>query len=182
MRLTICVVVACALFGSGDEVFARQSASEALAKEVRDVMQRLKLDSLAARELDSQERFVAALYVPPQLLVVSARYAAPALLNERLLNGDYRNIYLQLQGAGEQKDKLFVQDLGADGLHAVPDKDRPFDIIYESMTTRTAFDGQWQAQHSTESRYREKFAATDRRYARLLEALLARAKAATRQE
>ena len=65
---------------------ARQDTNrtQALAKELTDLMQQQKLDALAAR-LD-EDRFAAVLFIPGvQLLVVSARYAAPVLLNERIL-------------------------------------------------------------------------------------------------
>jgi hypothetical protein len=177
MRSTIGVGVACVSLLLGSEARAQPSTSEPLAKDVSMLMQQRKLDNLAAREIDSTDRFVAALYFPTQLLVVSARYATPSLLNEQLLNRDYRNIYLQLQGAGDPKDKLFVHDVGADGLHATPSEDRPLDIIYESVTTRLVFDGDWAKQGLSEQKYRERVAAADRRYARLLEALLTQAKA-----
>lgn len=172
-------VVCVSLFLCGQARPAQQSRSEPLAKDVGLAMQQRKLDSIAGAELDQPGRFVAALYFPRQLLVVSAGYAVPSLLRERLLKGDYREIYLQLQGAGQHKDKFFVQDLGADGLHPAPATDRPFDIIYESVTTRTVFDGNWTKQGLSEEQYRERFAAADHRYARLLEALLAQAKTDT---
>jgi hypothetical protein len=155
------------------------SQSEHLAKRLGALMQSQKLDALLASETGAGDRFVAALFFPGQMLVVSARYAQPVLLRERLLNREYRDIYLQLQGAGEAKDKLFVQDLGVDGLHLLRAPQRPVDVIYQAATVRTLLDGEWAKQGISEQEYRQRFQAVDGRYAVLLRALLKEAKAPT---
>ena len=64
---------------------AQQSASMPLAKELGTLLDQKKLDSVAARMPGDGNRFVAALYYPnSQLLVVSASYSVPALLQEQI--------------------------------------------------------------------------------------------------
>jgi hypothetical protein len=152
------------------------SQSEAAAREIAQLMKQHKLECLAAVEPDAADRFVAALYFPNQLLVVSARYASPALLRERVLTRDYRGVYEQLQGAGDAQGKLFVHDLGVDGLHLRPTPERPLDMVYQSVNMRTAFDGDWSKQGLSEQQYRERFRVIDQQYARLLQALVAQGK------
>jgi hypothetical protein len=146
------------------------SKSAELATRLVELMAQRKLESVAAREHQSPDRFVAALHFPGQLLVVSAKYAAPTLLRERLLSHDYRDVYLQLQSAGEADDKFFVQDLGADGIRAAADSST-VDIVYEAVKTRTIFNGDWRNQGLSEQTYRRRFDAADQRYAHLLAAL-----------
>ena len=158
------------------------SQSENPAKRLGALMQGQKLDALAAGETGAADRFVAALFCPGQLLVVSARYAQPALLRERLFKRQYRDVYLQLQGAGDAKDKLFVPDLGVDGLHLHPSPQRPIDVVYQSVTVRTLLDGDWAKQGIREEEYRQRFQTVDGRYALLLRALLDEAKTTTSQD
>jgi len=47
---------------------------------------------------------------------VSGKYSAPALLNDKLGLKNYRNVYLDLFGASIPGTKVFVEDLGANGL------------------------------------------------------------------
>ena len=63
-------------------------------------------------------------------------------------------------------------DLGQPGLHARREPDRPFDIAYDSGTTRTAFDGDWKAQGLTQAAYQSTFEDIDARYAAALAALV----------
>ena len=48
-------------------------------------------------------------------------------------------IYLDLNGASIPSSKVFVEDLGADGLRAKRNENQPFDV-YESAGKRTDFD------------------------------------------
>jgi hypothetical protein len=79
---------------------AQETKSAALAKQLAAALAAAKLDSVAAKDPDQPDRYVAALYLPGrQLLAVSARYTAPALLNDKLAKKDYREIYIDLQSA-----------------------------------------------------------------------------------
>lgn len=158
--------------GSGT-AFAQTSKSAPLAQELAKLLEAAKLDSIAAQGSEP-DRFFAALYFPGQLLVVSAKYLVPALLVEKLQQKSYRDIYMDLQGASIPDTKLFVQDIGADGLKAkgdsVPDS-------YERGTTRRAFDGEWRKQKiASEAEYLKDYAAADGEYAEILTALIGKAK------
>jgi hypothetical protein len=107
-----------------------------------------------------------------QLLVVSARYAQPALLNERLYRADHEGAYVELNAASVRDGKLFVQDLGEPGLRPTRSEEGPFDIVYESGGKGTAFDGNWKGQGLSKEGYRSAFAAADEKYAHALDALL----------
>ena len=94
-------------------------------------------------------------------------------MNERLYKGDHQGAYVELNAAAERDGRLFVQDLGQPGLQATREGDAPFDIVYESMSKRTAFDGNWKAQKLSREDYQRAYDAADARYARALETLLA---------
>ncbi len=154
---------------------AQESQSAPLAKQLTDLLDAQKLDSIAAKDPTQSDVFVAALYFPGQLMVVSARYSVPVLLNEKIGKKDYREIYMDLNSASDPKTKIFVMDLGADGLHARRDENKPFDK-FEASGANRSFDGDWKGQKITEEDYLKAFADADARYARMLQALIAQAK------
>ncbi len=149
-------------------LFAQESQSAPLAKQLTALLDQQKLDSVAARE--SGDVFVAALYFPGQLMVVSARYSVPVLLNERLAKKDYKEIYMDLNSASDPKTKCLVIDLGAVGLSAKRD-DRALDS-FETAGKTWSFDGDWKAQKISETEYMKAFADADARYAKMLQALI----------
>ena len=151
---------------------AQETKSAALAKQLAAALDAAKLDSVAAKDPDQPDRYVAALYLPgSQLLVVSARYTAPALLNDKLAKKDYREIYIDLQSASIPETKVFIQDPGADGLKAKRAEGQAFDT-YEIGGKRTAFDGDWKSQKLAEEEYLKAFSAADEQYSRMLTALI----------
>ena len=150
---------------------AQEARSPALAKQLVAALDAAKLDSVAAKDPDQPDRYVAALYFPgSQLLVVSAKYAAPALLNERLAKKDYREIYIDLNSASIAETKVFIEDLGADGLKAKRVESQPFDAC-QGDGKRTAFDGDWKGQKLSEDEYPKAFSVADEQYSRMLTAL-----------
>ena len=173
------LVIVLLLTGCAAGLWARQpSASAAAAKELSTLLDQRKLDSFAVKMPDSTDQFVAALYFPQtQLLVVSARYAAPAQLNETILKHKYRDAYTTLSSAGERAGKLFVQDLDADGLPPAGKKEQQVDVIYEDVTRQTIFNGNWRGQKLSEAEYNARREAADQRYAGMLKALVAGLKA-----
>ena len=108
-----------------------------------------------------------------QLLVVSGKYSVPQLLTTRLANKEYRDVYLDLNGAATAK--IFIEDPGADGLKAKRESNQPFDQV-EMAGKRTMFDGDWKAQKLSEQDYMKAFSTADERYAQILTALLAQLK------
>jgi hypothetical protein len=148
------------------------SRSATLAKQLTAALTEQRLEAVAAQHPDEPDRFVAALFFPDaQLLVVSARYASPALLQARLSHKEYRDIYLDLQSSPIPNSSVFFQDMAADGLCA--GRDQTADLLYDGSATPAIFDGDWRNHDSSEKEYQQQFTAADERYSRLLEVLLA---------
>lgn len=155
---------------------AEDSKSAALAKELSAALEAAKLDSIAAKDPAKPDVFYGALYFPgAQLLVVSAQYSAPLAMNERLTKKDYREAYLDLSSASVPGSKVFIEDLGANGLVAKARENEPFDA-YEVAGKRTTFDGDWKKQQLSEEDYMKAFSAADEQYSQMLAALIAQAK------
>jgi hypothetical protein len=144
-----------------------------LAKRLTELLDARKLDSVAARDPNAPDLFVAALYFPgSQLLVVKARYAAPALLNEKILLGNYRDVYIDLNAASDPATKILVEDLLADGLRARRGDNEPFDSFSKGHGERYPFDGEWRKRRIQEEEYLKTFTGVEEQYARMLEALI----------
>src|SRR5687768_14753395 len=112
--------------------FAQEPKSAPLAKQLASALTAAKLDSVAAKDPVHQNMYIGALYIPGvQLLVVAAEYPAPTLLDPRLAKGEYRDVYIELNSAGVAASKIFVEDLGANGLFAKPADNNPRDM-YEA--------------------------------------------------
>ena len=154
---------------------AQDSKSAPLAKQLAAAMDAGKLDSIAAKGAGANDVFVAALYFPGQLLVVSGKYSVPQLLTERLGKKEYRDVYMDLNGAAAAGSKIFIQDPGADGLKAKRDENQAFDIV-EIGGKQTMFNSDWKAQKLSEQDYQKTFADADERYAQILTALLGQVK------
>ena len=153
---------------------AQASKSAAIAKELVQVMDQKKLDSIAAK-LPSDGHYAAALYFPNvQLLVISGQYPAPQLMEPRLAGRQYRDTYMELSGTVAPTSKIFVQDMGEPGL-----SQRKQDNMYDTWTQAgkiVMFDGDPDKQKMSDADYQKSFAAADEEYARILSALLAEAK------
>jgi hypothetical protein len=155
---------------------AQESKSAPLAKQLAAALDAAKLDCIAAKDPSAPDVFVAALYFPGvQLLIVSAKYSVPQLLNERLAKKEYRDTYLDLNGASVPASKVFLEDPGADGLKAKREENQAFDS-YEADGKRTMFDGDWKKQKLSEQDYMKAFADADVRYTQILTALIAQLK------
>ena len=155
---------------------AQESKSAPLAKQLAAALDAGKLDSIAAKDPAAPDVFFAALYFPGvQLLVVSGKYTVPQLLNERVTKKEYRDVYLDLNGASVAESKVFIEDPGADGLKAKRESNQPFDQA-EMTGKRTMFDGDWKKQKMSEQDYMKSFSSADDRYTQILTALLAQIK------
>jgi hypothetical protein len=155
---------------------AQESKSAPLAKQLAAALDAAKLDSIAAKDPSAPDIFFAALYFPGvQLLVVSGKYSVPQLLTERLVKKEYRDTYLDLNGASVPATKLFLEDPGADGVKAKREENQPFDS-YEAEGKRLMFDGDWKKQKLSEQDYMKAFSTADERYTQILTALIAQLK------
>jgi hypothetical protein len=172
--LTVCALLVCPALA-----FAQGTTkSAAAAKLLSDTLDRLKMDSIAAPDPADPNTFVAALYFQGgQLLVVSAKYAAPTLLTAKLEKKDYRDVYIDLNAASVAGSKIFIMDQACDGLVAKPGDSQPADT-WEKGPTTTNFDGDWKKAKMSEEEYLKAFTAADEQYARILTLLAEQAKKA----
>ena len=155
---------------------AQESKSAPLAKQLAEALDAAKLDSIAAADPTQPGTFVAALYFAnTQFLVVSAKYAVPQLLTERLTKKEFRDVYIDLNSASIPDSKIFIEDLAADGLKARRDENQPYDT-YELAGKRTTFDSDWKKQKLTEQDYMKAFSTADDKYVHILTALLSQLK------
>jgi hypothetical protein len=150
--------------------------SGALAKQLGAALQERGLEAVATRDPNESDRFVAALFYPnAQLLVISARFASPPLLDARLSQRQYRDVYLDLGSAPIPNTSVLVQDMSADGL--CDSRDKSADILYEGNVT-SMFDADWKSHNRSELEYLKRLGDADERYSRMLELLLAEVKRA----
>jgi hypothetical protein len=155
---------------------AQESKSAPLVKQLAAALDAGKLDSLAAKDPSNADVYVGVLYFPGvQILAVSAKYAVPTLLDARLSKREYRDVYLDLYSAGAAGTKVFITDLGVDGVRARTQDDAAPDG-YEVGGKTTSFDGDWDEQKMSEQEYQKAYAAADERYFQMLTALLAQLK------
>jgi hypothetical protein len=151
---------------------AQDVKSTDLVKQLTQLLDQKKIDAIAAADAQNPGSYHAALYFPgTQLLVVSAKYSAPALLTELLARKDYRAVYAELTSASVPGSKLFVNDVYANGLAPKTSGSQPPDS-FESGATQATFDGAWKKAKIAEADYVKSFADADAVYARLLQALI----------
>ena len=148
---------------------AQDSKSAAVAGQLTQLLDQMKLDAVAAKQ--GTDQFVAALYFQgSQLLVVTAKYSAPDRLNYLIGQKQYRDVYSDLSSASEQTTKVFVMDLGANGLKFKRENNEPFDTV-DSSGGSVAFNGE--RGKLSEDDYKKAFATNDEQYASMLQALIA---------
>ena len=151
--------------------FAQESKSALLATELSHLLDEMKLDSVAAKQTGDQ--YVGALYFPgSQLLVVSGKYSSPARMNDLLGKKAYKDVYLDLSSASEQQSRMFVMDLGANGLRFKREENQPFDTVDVAGKSQV-FDGDWGRAKISEAEYRKIYSSTDDQYSQMLQALIA---------
>lgn len=151
---------------------AQDSKSAPLAKELTQLLDQGKLTTVAAKDTQGEGQYIAAMYFPgSQLLVVGARYSVPVLLDAKLTEQKYMDVYIDLNSASVAGTKVFVSDLAADGLKARPANEEPFDT-YESGGQTTAFNHDLKALTLTEAEYEKRFTDADTRYAHMLTVLM----------
>jgi hypothetical protein len=156
---------------------AQESRSGALARELVSLLDAAKTDCAAARMPGSQDEFVAIMHFPgAQLLAISAKYSAPALLNERLIQRNFKEVYLDLNAATDPATRVVIEDLQSDGLKFKNDKDEPSDYYTKGTAPRFQFDGLWKKRKLQEDEYRKVYDEADGVYTRMLEAAIAELK------
>jgi hypothetical protein len=182
MKIILCRSCNCLLVGllvlvvGSATALAQESQSAPLAKELVQLLDQFKLDSVAAKEPSAPDQYTAALYFPgSQLLVIAAKYSVPVLFEERLDKKDYKEAYIELNSASVPDSKIFVMDAAADGLKAKRVENQAFDT-FDSGGKTMSFDGEWRKQKMSEDDYMKAFADADAKYADMLKALVAQLK------
>jgi hypothetical protein len=176
MRQAILAAIAIATVLGATAVRAQEAKSTAGARALAEVLAQKKLDAIAARDPAAPDAFVAALHFPGQLMVISARYTAPPLLTEKLANGDYRGVYIELNAASVLESRVFVTDIGADGLQVKPAKrDGPIDMR-DTAGKSFRFDGNWREDRMSEADYMKLYTEADDQYAKVVALLAAEAR------
>lgn len=170
------VLVVAAVVIAAPPALAQESKSAALAAEVAKLLDQTKADSIAARHPGAPDQYVGALYFPgSQLLVVTARYQVPELLNTKLATKAYRDVYIDLNSASVANTKVFVSDLGCNGLKAKRDDNEPYDTI-EMSGKNWNFDGDWKKAKLSEDEYMKGYQQAEGEYVKMLQALLSELK------
>ena len=163
----LAVVAAVTVLMAGGTAAAQESASAPLAQQLAAALDGAQLDSIAAKDSQGDDRFVAALFFPGRLLVVSARYEVPLYAEEKIAARNYRELYIDLNTASIADTKILITDGGADGLHA----DDPADST-NTGGRLVRFSGDWFGQQLSQAEYTTLFSETDAGYVRMLRALL----------
>ena len=108
--------------------------------------------------------------IPGQLIVVWAKFGAPAVMNEKILTGKYRDAYIDLNSATDPSTRHFITDLGADGIRK-GGKNLPADS-HDIGTKSIRFDGSWREDKMSEQDYMKAHADADEAYAKAVQALI----------
>ncbi|HJO17989.1 MAG TPA: hypothetical protein QGH09_07315 [Vicinamibacterales bacterium] len=147
------------------------STSSALAEELGKLMDDAELTAVAAGYSDVENRYVAALYFSGrQLLVIAGDYSAPQLLDVKIVAGNYRDVYVDLNSSSPPETRLFVDDYGANGLARVP-----VDGIADRFTRANQvllFNSDWAGQQLSETSYNEAYSTADSDFAEMLSILI----------
>ena len=86
----------------------------------------------------------------------------------------YRDVYVDLNGIPDAT-KVFISDLGANGLRFKRENNQPYDSVDVAGKT-IAFDGNWGKAKISEEEYTKTWQSYDDRYSQLLQALIAQLK------
>jgi len=171
--LTATLAVALAVPAAAEDAKASKSSVQAaaLAKQLAQA----KLQYIATKDPTEPGRFLAAMHLPGgQMMLVSAKYGAPALLNEKVLLGKFEDAYIDLNSASEAATRIIIEDIRADGFALTKSKDMMRDS-FEANGKRVIFDFDWRKQKLTEAEYFSTLEAADAQYARMLTLLIAEA-------
>jgi len=150
---------------------AQDSKSATSVVELVKMLDSMKMDSFAVKGATPNE-YVGALYFPgSQLLVVSAKFDTPWRADSLLEQKNYRDIYIELNSASQLPTKVFVSDLGANGLRFKKDGN-VYDTVDVGGKTYN-FDGDWKKAKITEDDYTKAYSSSDDQYVQMLQKLLA---------
>lgn len=172
IRCTAAAVLAAVVTCTPAFAAGQDAKSPDVAKQLAQLLDQQKLQSFAVADTANPGTYVAAMYFPgTQLLVVSAKYAAPQILDQKLAQKDYQGVYVELQSASEVPTKIFVMDTLADGLVARPGGDQAPDSV-ERAGTQITFDGDWKKAKQSEADYMKTFTSVDTAYTHAMQLMI----------
>ena len=148
------------------------SRSATLAAELTQLLAEKKLDSIATTDT-AGDQYVGALYIPgAQLLVIRAKYPSKDRMSYLLYNKMYKDAYVDLNSASDPTTRVFITDLGANGLQFRREKDQPFDMV-DLGGKSMAFDGKWGGKEApSRDEYARTYETSDEQYSQMLQALI----------
>jgi hypothetical protein len=148
---------------------AQEPTSGDLAKQLVTVMIERKLDAFAAQDPAKPGYFVAVRTYPGvQMLVVGAQSNSTDYIKYQIERHDYGEAYSALNASAVPETKVFLQDMGCDGLQT----DEHVDVMYEKASSQVVFDRNGKASGLSKSAYAAKLTAADAHYRTMLEMLL----------
>jgi hypothetical protein len=154
------------------------SKSAALASELVTMLDQMKLEAVAANR-GAADEYVGALYLPgSQLLVISAKSSVPDRMKYLLIEKSYKDLYLELNGTIHQDSKVFITDMGINGLLFKPARNQPADAV-DAKGKATTFDGEWRKAKLSEADYTKAYQDHDEAYSDMLRALIGTLKASS---
>jgi hypothetical protein len=163
------LLLAAALLLAPTAAYAQDSKSAAAAGELVKLLDQMKMDTVAAAQGDA---FVSALYLPgSQLLVVRGTFTAPERAKVLIERKMYRDVYTDLNSAADSATKVFISDLGANGLQFRRQNNQPFDTADVAGKSYT-FDGDWGRAKISRDEYTKAWQDADEQYVQMLQALL----------
>jgi hypothetical protein len=175
LRRVRSLVLLSAFVVSPSLVLAQESKSAQLATELAKLLDSRKLDSIATQGA-SPDEYIGCLYFPgSQLLVVGAKYSSPERMKQLLEAKNYRDVYIDLNSASIPQTKVFVSDLGVNGLRFDREGNQPWDTV-DIGGKSYSFDGDWGKAKISRDEYTKAYQTTDDRYTKMLEALVAELK------
>jgi hypothetical protein len=150
---------------------AQDSKSAPPVIELVKMLDSMKLDSFAVKGSTPNE-YVGALYFPgSQLLVVTAKFDTPWRADSLIDMKNYRDLYIELNSASLPQTKVFVSDLGANGLRFKKDGNA-YDTVDAGGKTFN-FDGDWKKAKITADDYSKGYSTSDQQYMQMIQSLLA---------
>jgi hypothetical protein len=172
MRAHLTALAVGLITATGIDAAAQESKSVAAAATLVELMKTKSLEQFAVKVSGEADMYVSVMHIPnAQLLVVSGRHPVPSAIDARIAARDFAGAYADHNGSTLREGKLFVMDIGANGLVVTPGRNNPFDVTYENGERSTMFDGDWRGQKLSERDYRARFADIDGRYAKMLDTL-----------
>ena len=175
LLLTFTLIGSCGLSFPVRAAAPAPSATGGLVKELTDLLTAQKLDAVATR-LDG-DTFAAALYIPgSELIAISAKYAAPPFLNEKILGRKYNDAYADLSTTPASDSKVLIEDVKADGIRAQPGKGEASDTVTRGTSAPFQLDGKWKDRKIAQDDYTKAFQDAETSYRKILEALIAQLK------